>query len=226
MKRKVPLAPGEYYHVYNRGVDKRIIFEEPVDCKRFIGLLFFCNGSMRVDMRQLGRRMSKGNTFADFMEERGETLVDIRAYCLMPNHFHLLLHEKTEGGITLFLKKLCTAYSMYFNTKNVRTGALFERAFLSEHASHDQYLKYLFSYIHLNPAKLLDTNWKENIAMNLDKTRFFIEGYKFSSYRNYLGESEDKEILNKSAFPDYFLDKGIRAEVEEWLTYNKDTVKR
>lgn len=149
--------------------------------------------------------------------------MDIGAFCLMPNHFHLLLHEKIEGGITLFLRKLCTAYSMYFNTKNERTGKLFERAFLAEHADFDEYLKYLFSYIHLNPAKIVDSGWKERGPGNLNKVKDFVEKYEFSSYRNYLGELENNEILNKEAFPDYFSDKGVRSEIEEWLTFTKVT---
>lgn len=228
MNRKLSFAPGEFYHVYNRGVDKRFIFLDKADYRRFIRLLFFCNSSMMVNMRDVGRQIIKGATFADFLMMRGETLADIGAFCLMPNHFHLLLHEKTEGGITLFLKKLCTAYSMYFNAKYGRTGRLFERVFLAEHADHDQYLKYLFSYIHLNPVKLIDSKWKENGLKNIDSTRYFVEEYEFSSYRNYLGEPESEEILNMPAFPEYFmihrLGNDMRTEMEDWLNY-QETVK-
>lgn len=225
MNRKLSFAPGEFYHVYNRGVDKRLIFLDKTDYRRFIQLLFFCNSQMTVDMRELRRRISKGVTFADFIEERGETLVDIGAFCLMPNHFHLLLHEKIEGGISLFLQKISTAYSMYFNAKYKRTGRLFERTFLAEHADYDQYLKYLFSYIHLNPVKIIDQNWKENGPRDLSMNRFFVEEYEYSSYRNYLGEHENSEILNKYAFPEYFIDKGIREEINEWLNYKNAKVK-
>jgi putative transposase len=223
MNRRIKFAPGEYYHTYNRGVDKRAIFLDESDYRRFINLLFFCNGLARVDMRALYRHLDKGLTFADFLKEREETLVDIGSYCLMPNHFHLLLHEKVENGLTLFLTKLSTAYSMYFNTKNKRTGSLFERNFLAEHADHDQYLKYLFSYIHLNPAKIIDPEWKENGVSDLLKTKDFVENYKFSSYRNYLGDKQDREILSYSAFPDYFSERGPDQDINEWLGYGEFT---
>lgn len=213
------MAPGEFYHVYNRGVDKRVIFLNNLDYMRFIQLLFFCNSSMKVEMRNLSKKVNQGNTLGSFVEQRGETLVDIGAYCLMPNHFHLLLHEKNDKGITLFLKKLCTAYSMYFNIQNTRTGKLFERAFLAEHADNDQYLKYLFSYIHLNPAKIIEPRWKESGIRDLPQVESFVENYEFSSYRNYLRNSKNSEILNKSSFPDYFENQEIREEIKEWLDY-------
>lgn len=218
MNRKFTFAQGEFYHVYNRGNDKRNIFLENNDYRRFILLLFFCNGFKRVEMREIMKELSQGVTLGEFLGERGETLVDIGAYCLMPNHFHILLHEKIDGGITLFLKKICTAYSMYFNKKYERTGKLFERAFLAQHADHDQYLKYLFSYIHLNPAKIIDPEWKDNMVSNQSKLKNFVENYEFSSYGNYLGKFENKEILNYEAFPDYF-DDNIANEINGWLKY-------
>src|SRR3990167_6619947 len=198
MNRHITFAPNEFYHIYNRGVDKRIIFIDNSDYRRFIKLLFFCNSSMKVEMRELNKKLNQGITLESFIEERGGTLVDICAFCLMPNHFHLLLREKNDKGITLFLKKLCTAYSMYFNIKYTRTGKLFERAFLAEHANSDQYLKYLFSYIHLNPAKIVDPNCKKNGVRNFIKTKNYVEKYEFSSYRNYLADRENNEIINKS----------------------------
>ena len=221
MNRHVVFAPSEFYHVYNRGVDKRVIFTDHSDYKRFIKLLFFCNSLKKVEMREVSRKLYLGITLGDFIEERGETLVDIGAFCLMPNHFHLLMHEKGDGGVTLFLKKLCTAYSMYFNAKNTRTGKLFERAFQAEHANSDNYLKYLFSYIHLNPAKIIDPNWKERAMHDFTKIGNFVEKYEFSSYRNYLGDVENIEIMNKLPFPDYFGgdESRIRKEINEWLSY-------
>ncbi len=213
MNRKISFVVHEFYHIFNRGNDKRVIFQDNLDYKRFINLLFFCNSANRIDMREL---IVKGVTFGEY--DRGELIVDIGAFCLMNNHFHLLLHEKTEGGVPLFLKKVCTAYSMYFNRKYDRTGKLFEGVFRAEHADTDEYLKYLFSYIHLNPLSIFDSNWKEDGLKDLKNGKGFVEGYQFSSYKNYLGSTENLEVLSTGAFPRYFEDQNIREEIEGWLT--------
>src|SRR3989344_1697653 len=80
----------------------------------------------------------------------------------MPNHFHILIREKIEGGISKYMLKLMTGYSMYFNKRYERTGKLYEGVFKSSLLDKDTYLKYIYSYIHLNPAKLQDKNWREN----------------------------------------------------------------
>ena len=86
-----------------------------------------------------------------FNVKRAEGLTAIAAYCLMPNHFHILVHEKVEGGISKFMQKLMTSYTMYINKKYDRTGALFGSSFKAVHVTDDNHLKYLFAYINLNP---------------------------------------------------------------------------
>ena len=123
----------------------------------------------------------------------------------MPNHFHILLYERVEGGISLFMQKLLTAYSMYFNKKYERKGSLFESKFNSKHIDTDEYLNWVFSYIHLNPVKLVDSNWKEEGISNPTKAKNFIDDYKYSSYHDYfLGDRSDKLILSKDSFPEHF----------------------
>lgn len=103
------------------------------------------------------------------------------------------------------MKKLLTAYSMYFNLKYKRTGVLFQGRFKATHASNDEYLKYLFSYIHLNPIKLIDPKWKENGITNHTKAEKYLEVYQYSSHLDYIGKNRDEGlILNKNAFPGYF----------------------
>jgi putative transposase len=208
---------GEFYHLYNRGNDKRDIFLDDSDYKRFVYLMFFCNSNLRIHMKDFANKLARGDTLGSFMDTRGETLVDIGAFCLMPNHFHILAREREENGLVLFMKKLCTGYSMYFNIKKDRTGKLFEGPFKAEHLDYDQYLKYIFSYIHLNPAKLVDSQWRENALADFEKIRDFVEGYKYSSYRNYLGNNTNIEVLNSGPFPDYFGARGMRVEIGEWL---------
>ena len=96
-----------------------------------------------------------------FEEEKEKPLVSILSYCLMPNHFHLILYEHTENGISKFMGKLLTAYSMYFNKKYDRSGPLFTHPFRSEHINNDSQYMYIFSYIHLNPLSIIQKNWKK-----------------------------------------------------------------
>jgi putative transposase len=189
--RKTPLIKGEYYHVYNRGVEKVKIFLDKEDYFHFLKLLYICNSEKSITLRDIGEHF-----------DRGKTIIDIGAYCLMPNHFHLLCYEKTENGISIFIKKLCTAYAMYFNKKYKRSGVLFQGRFKSVHANTDNYLKYLFAYIHLNPAKLKETKWKEIKNYNSKELLNFIKKYPYSSLYEYLNNKI--KITNPSAFPNYF----------------------
>ena len=115
MSEKRVISLDEYYHVYNRGVEKRTIFIDDVDHKRFMALLYLCNSQKNVHVQTL--REEKQEVYS---VDRGHTLVSIGAYCLMPNHFHVLCKEKEEGGISKFMGKLCTAYAMYFNKRYKR----------------------------------------------------------------------------------------------------------
>jgi len=212
-------AVDEYYHLYNRGTDKRKIFLSPRDYHRFLFLLYLCNDNAAVDMQKVFRSVK---SFSDvFSSERGDRLVNIGAYCLMPNHFHLLVREMEEGGITIFMKKLLTAYSMYFNIKYKRTGGLFQGVFKSRFVGRDEYLKYLFSYIHLNPIKLIQPNWKDQGINNLSAAKLFLQDYKHSSYSDYLNISRpQKSILSREVFPEYFeIPDDFTDFINEWLTF-------
>lgn len=160
-----------------------------------------------------------------FTLDKSSTLVDIGAYCLMPNHFHLLIREKTEGGITKFMSKLSTAYSMYFNNKHDRTGGLFEGRFKATHVDTDEYLKYLFSYIHLNPVKIIDPKWKEDGINDRNEAKQYLLDYTHSSYQDYLEiQRKESQIINKGAFPEYFSSYiDFEQFIDEWLAY-KDVI--
>ncbi len=218
--RKTIIAPNEYYHCYNRGTDKRKIFLTNKDHLRFVALLYICNSDKAIHISN-----NKSKSLIELFDaERGEPLVAIGAWCLMPNHFHLLLKETKEGGIGKFINKLLTAYSMYFNIKNHRKGTLFEGRFKAEHADEDRYLKYLYSYIHLNPAKLIDSKWKESGLKDYSKTKKFLDNYEFSSYFDFIGiKRPQNKILKKNEFPNYFKTmKNFDKEISEWLSYGKE----
>lgn len=102
--RKIKFAPGEYYHVYNRGTDKRKIFLDAREHERFLTLLFLSNSAKRFE---ISKNPNEEWSFEQSIDkERGEKLVSIGAFCLTPNHFHILIKEEVEGGITLFMSKL------------------------------------------------------------------------------------------------------------------------
>jgi len=141
----------------------------------------------------------------------------------MDNHFHILVQSIDDTGISVFMHKLATAYTMYFNKINNRKGRLFETNFQVRHIDSENYLKYIHSYIHLNPIKIVEPNWKEVGLKNNSAVKQFLNNYTHSSYLDYAGNNrEEQKILNKTAFP-YFEDKKEFEEyLEDWLTYRPE----
>ncbi len=225
MTRNIEFSLGEYYHLYNRGSDKRIVFTNINEYSRFLVLLYLCNSNTKVD---LGDYLRQGLTLSEiFQVKKGENLVSIGSYCLMSNHFHILVREKIEGGISLFMQKLQTAYTMYFNKKHDRSGSLFQGTFKARHITEDVYLKYLFAYINLNPIKLIDSNWKEDGIKNLSQAKKYLNKYRYSSYLDLVGICRvENKILNMFEFPEYFQSKlRFKYFIKEWLKFkNNDKV--
>jgi len=217
--RKINFVKGEYYHVYNRGNSKQRIFLDKNDYYHFMSLLYACNSINNLKTDNLIRK--NGLSIYDF--DQKTNLVSIGAYCLMSNHFHILITEKEEGGISKFMQKISTAYSMYFNKRYDRTGGLFEGKFKSQHIDNDRYLKYFYSYIHLNPIKLIQKDWKENGVSNKKDAIEYLNKYLYSSYLDYLGEKRiQHKILSIESFPKYFFDKSdFTKEIFEWLNYRQ-----
>jgi|SRR3989344_2097823 len=219
MSRKISFATGEYYHVYNRGNGGRLVFPEVSDKNRFQKLLYLCNDIEPFDYFELSLR---GKDV--FKLKRNDTLVDVGAYCVMYSHYHLLLHEKVESGISRFMQKLGTATAMYFNTKYKNSGSIFEGPFRAKHADSDRYLEYLFAYIHINPVEHLEKDWKDNGLKNLLVAKNYLHKYAHSSFPDYVNNFTRPEalIINPTSFPEYFRNK---TDVEEyhdiWLNYEQ-----
>lgn len=216
MGRPFVIAPQEFYHLYNRGTDKRKIFTCKADYDRFLALLYLCNGTTPVEIRSQGRTLFevlKNDT------DRGTQLVDICGYVLMPNHFHILVREVVEGGTSEFMRKLGNGYTGYFNKRYQRTGTLFQSTYKARHANRDTYLSYLLSYIHLNPIKLIEPGWKEVGIANLAKAEDFLDTFAYSSFPDYCGKKRHENlILNKSAFPtECVAPDDFKKSVKEWL---------
>lgn len=150
--RKIEFANGEFYHVYNRGTDKREIFSDQSDFTRFLQSMEEFNGPNPIGsiyehtyIKKFGGETSKNNS-----EEKEEPLVKIVAYCLNQNHYHFLLQQVSERGIEKFMQRLGTGYTMYFNKKYERTGALFQGVFKATHVDSNEYLLHVSSYVNLN----------------------------------------------------------------------------
>ena len=219
--RETPLVGGEYYHIYNRGNSKQKIFLDDNDRDRFLKLLYLCNSKVGIDFReQIVRAKIDAWEF-----EKGTPIVFVGAWVLMPNHFHLYLTSSAEArlpqdnAIVIYMHRVLTAYSKYFNAKYQRTGSLFEGKFKSVHVNKNNQAKYLFSYIHLNPLKLINSKWKEEGIKDIKKAINFLDSYKWSSYADYLeiARSENK-ILNKIDFLNYFETKrDFKKEIFDWI---------
>lgn len=179
-----PFATGHYYHVYNRGVEKRSIFLGKKDYGRFLETINFYRYTpvpMKLsDFRRGAIRLKK--------PEEQKEIVRIFSYCLMPNHYHLLMQQLVEGGATEFLRRLSDSYTRYFNTKYDRVGPLFQGSFKAKHVGTDEYLLQLSKYIHRNPF-LLD-KWGD-------------KSYPYSSYSFYLS-GEKHNFCDTSFILSYF----------------------
>lgn len=240
MQRKHDFIPGEFYHIYNRGNSKQNIFLNDYDRERFVKSLYLSNSTKNINFKD---DIIRANIDVwDF--DRDEQIVSIGAWVLMPNHFHIYLtplfpktvvgnfgkngKNKNDGekAVSTFVKKLLTSYSKYFNKNNERTGGLFEGPFKSVHVETDEQAKYLFSYIHLNPIKLIDPNWKKNGIHNKKETLNFLNNYKWSSYHDHKGSKRpESKIISLKDFPEYFLNiSDFDNEILDWLSFQEDLI--
>lgn len=216
-ERKIAFSEGEFYHVYNRGNSKQVIFQTNEDYSRFVRLMYLSNSDTPFKIEYLQR--------SEFLFQQGDPLVAIGAYCLMPNHFHILVTPLVQDGLSKYMQKLATGYSMFYNSKYDRTGALYEGKFKARWVDSDIYLKHLFSYIHLNPVKLIDPTWKDQGIKDAEKAFDFVVKYKHSSLQDYFEQAlpvrKESEILNKAVFPEYFTSSiDIKRELFDWLNFD------
>lgn len=146
--RKTPFIIGEYYHIYNRGVDKRITFQDDYDLQRFYSSIEEFNVLEPIGSIYENSFIKKLGSLASKSEEN--ILVSLVAYCVNPNHFHLILRQEEERGIEKFMQRIGTGYTKYFNNKHERSGALFQGVFKSIHIDTNEYLLHLSAYVNLN----------------------------------------------------------------------------
>src|SRR3989344_5013316 len=151
-------AKETYYHIYNRGVEKRVIYKDSQDYKVFLKYLKeYLNPPPKPEDIRTSFIM-QGETFKGIKRQprNYHKRINLLAYCLMPNHFHLLLKQTNESDMQEFMRSLSTRYSIYFNKRYKRVGGLFQGPYKAVLIRDDSYLLHLSRYIHLNPSEFTD----------------------------------------------------------------------
>ena len=205
----------ELYHALNRGVDKRAIVLDEKDRLRFVH-----------DLYEFNDRKPAGSTYHSFayldlrnpdMARPRDKIVDIHGWCLMDNHYHLLLSERIEGGLTLFLRKLNVGYANYFNEKYGRSGTLFQGRTKKVLINNDAHFLHILNYIHLNPLDFSNRtkDWRERKIYNAVEAQKHLGDYRWSSYLDYCGERNFPSLIESDLFKEIFTD--YRKEITSYL---------
>ena len=192
----------DYYHVINRGVEKRDVFLANGDFIRFIHDMYVFN-----DVRSAPNYVVKERQH----ERQRKMLVHVHAYCLMKNHYHLLLSPITENGISAFMQKLNMGYAKYFNDKYERSGVLWQGTFKKMPITRDAHFMYIPYYIHLNPLDFKYPEWRAGAVKNSRKALAFLREYRWSSHLDYLGIKNFPSVLYPLQLADVL---GSRARYE------------
>ncbi len=210
---------GKIYHALNRGVEKRTIFLDDEDRFRFIHNLFeFNDTAPALNIYYKRSQLQSYEVGLRKIEKPRELVVEILAFCLMPNHFHLLLRERIENGITMFMRKLGTGYTNYFNQKYKRVGSLFQGKFKSVQVESDAHFVHLPYYIHLNPLDLIAPEWRNKTIVNYKKTVEYLNSYRWSSYLDYTGKKNFPSLTQREFLLEFFNGpKQYQKSTEDWL---------
>jgi len=211
-------------HALNRGTDKRIIFLDDQDRLRFIHDLYEFNDQERkpsnyyffaksndIEGRQITYQYNTRNPAR-------KLLVDIHAFTLMPNHYHLLLSERVKHGIARFMHKLDMGYSKYFNARYKRTGTLFEGRYKPIPVTKESHLIHLPYYIHCNPLDLSFPGWRGRELVNHEAAVESLKSYRWSSHLDYLGVKNFPSITSRKFLLEMFGGtKGYQQAIRQWL---------
>ena len=190
----------ELFHALNRGVDRRNIFLDDSDRLRFVHDLYEFNDTRPAEYPY--RTIHDGDFVSPHMRER---IVDIHGWTLMDNHYHLLLSELIEGGLTLFLRKLNIGYAKFFNERYGRSGTLFQGRTKKIHITQEAHYLYILHYLHLNALDLLEgaEEWRErskNGIKDFKEALAHLNAYRWSSYLDYAGKKNFPSILTTDLF--------------------------
>ncbi len=185
--RNIKIAPGEYYHIFNRGMSKQLIFHDNMDRIRFLFLILYFQSP--TVFQQIGRSIKsfvQHSVFDIDIKTKKEIVkgrfVELTSFCLMSNHFHLIVKEVEENGIARYMQRVLNSYTKYYNTKYHKSGHLFQGPYKAVHVKDNNQLLYLSAYIHRNPRELKEWLNKENI-------------YPWSSYQDCVNKNRFEELL-------------------------------
>ena len=227
-RQHIQLINGEVYHICYRAVGDSDIFRDEDDHFRGIFALYEFNNDVPVQMwirRQRRKRekiMTNKNPDKAFIPIR-DGLVEILAFCFMPNHIHLLVKQVKDGGVSKFMKKTGGGYANFFNKKYQRKGHLFNQ-FKAIHIKTDDQLQNVLNYIHCNPISLIEPGWKENGIKDVNKVINFLEDeYRWSSYWDYLGKSNFSSVTSRDFLLEIFRGvDGIKSGMNNWIIYKNN----
>jgi putative transposase len=170
-----------YAHIFNQGVDRRQIFLTREDYERFKAYLYILNDTESIRPGNVIARDGGGSAYA---HARGEPLVKISAFSLLPTHFHLLLAPAIDGGVGRFMQKILTGYTMYFNARTLRSGTLFASGYKSHSVEYGEE-KYARAYIHITPAQFFHADWQGNGFASIPASLNKIATYPYASLNEY-----------------------------------------
>lgn len=219
--RKEQFTTGEYYHLVIRGIDDNKLFKNIDDHYRGIFSIYEFNTTKKVEIRKRRKDRVKHKTrgHPESVDLR-DKLVEIIAFCLMPNHLHLLVKQLKDGGVIKFMSKLGIGYGKYFNTKYKRRGYVFQNRFVAVHIKNEKQLIAVLIYIHTNPISLIEPRWKENGIRNIEKALKFLKNYKWSSHSDYSGEKNFPSVTERNFFLEIMNgQQGYEKFFRDWLEY-------
>ncbi|MEK7498234.1 MAG: transposase [Patescibacteria group bacterium] len=216
-QRNIPVS-GEIYHIYNRGVDKRTIFLDDSDYLRAMHDLFEFNDQEPAPNLSYHLNGSKEIGFAQRQRKTRKLLVEILAFCLMPNHFHLLVRQLKDRGVTDFMRKFGSGYTNYFNQRYTRSGSLFQGKYKYSHVKTEAQLLHMPMYIHMNPLSLSLPSWREKKIHNAKDAIAYLERYRWSSFLDYVGIKNFPSITQRDFIMKLYGNTDrYKQETQRWL---------